>query len=189
MATSLRWTVADLEFLPDNGTRYEIVDGELLMSSQPSYAHQRVCVNLAVLFDEWSTVTKAGEVNLAPGVIFSESDAVAPDVIWISWQRLAEARRPNDGHLYAPPELVVEVLSPGTSNEERDREVKLKLYSARGIDEYWIVDWRNQTIAIYRRQGPALAHAVTLASADQLTSPLFPGCSRQVSSVFRNVHS
>jgi len=187
MPTSLRWTIADLDALPDDGKRYEIVDGELYMSSQPDYAHQRVCLDFGLLLDQWSEITGAGETNLAPGVIFSEDNAVAPDVMWMSWGRLAAARRPNDGHLYAAPELVIEVLSPGSANERRDREVKLKLYSGRGVDEYWIADWRNQTVALYRRQGEALEPVATLAGDDLLSSPRFPGCSRPVSFVFRSL--
>ena len=187
MPTSLRWTIDDLDLLPDDGRRYEIVDGELYMSRQPDYIHQKVCGDFYVLLQEWSDATGGGEANLAPGVIFSEDDAVAPDVIWLSWRRLAAARRPNDGHLYAPPELVVEVLSPGLAYEARDREVKLKLYSRRGVDEYWIADWRQQSVTIYRRRGQALEAVVTLGQNDLLSSPLFPGCVRPVSFVFRSL--
>ncbi len=70
MAT-LRWTSKDLEMLPDDGKRYEIVDGELYVSKQPHYHHQRVCVRLTTLLEVWSQQTKAGEANFAPGLIFA----------------------------------------------------------------------------------------------------------------------
>jgi Uma2 family endonuclease len=137
MAT-LCWTSKDLEMLPDDGKRYEIVDGELYVSKQPHYHHQRVCVRLTTLLEVWSQQTKAGESNFAPGLIFADDEDVAPDVTWISRERRATALH-ADGKLHAAPELVVEVLSPGAMNERRDPEFKLRLYSRRGVEEYWVV--------------------------------------------------
>src|SRR4051812_5027954 len=127
MATTLRWTSADLENLPQNGNRYEIIDGELIVSKQPHYYHQRVCGNAFAVLAAWSRETNLGEANFAPGVIFADDDDVAPDVIWISNGRLAAALT-ADGKLHQAPELVIEVLSPGSQNARRDRETKLKLY-------------------------------------------------------------
>src|SRR5947209_1857403 len=128
--TSLRWTSADLEVLPDNGKRYEIIDGELYMSKQPHWHHQRTSTNILLLLDNWSRKTGLGTANQAPGIIFAEDDDVAPDVVWISNERMKTALE-DDGKLHAAPELVVEIISKGFENERRDREVKLKLYSRR----------------------------------------------------------
>jgi len=73
------------------------------------------------------------------------------------------------------PELVVEVLSAGSENERRDREAKLKLYSARGVQEYWIINWRSPQVEVYRRQKAILTLACTLFPGDELVSPLLPG--------------
>ena len=181
--TALRWTSADLAVLPDNGKRYEIIDGELYISRQPHWHHQRTCGKIVAALETWSAHTGAGEANLAPGVIFAEDDDVAPDVVWISQARRATALG-ADGHLHAAPELVVEILSPGTANERRDREAKLKLYSRRGVLEYWIVDWRAQQVEIYRREALALRLVTTLHPADTLTSPLLPGFACQVATLF-----
>jgi Uma2 family endonuclease len=183
MSTIRRWTSADLAVLPDDGKRYEIIDGELYMSRQPHWHHQRTCGKIFAALEAWSMQTGAGEANLAPGVIFAEDDDVAPDVVWISQARRATALGP-EGHLHAAPELVVEVLSPGVTNERRDRETKLKLYSRRGILEYWIVDWRTQYVEVYRRADLALHLAATLYSVDMLTSPLLPGFACQVATLF-----
>jgi hypothetical protein len=78
--TTLRWTSRDLEMMPDNGKRYEIVDGELYVSKQPHYHHQRLCLRLGGLLDAWCLQTGAGEANAAPGLIFGENDDVAPDL-------------------------------------------------------------------------------------------------------------
>jgi Uma2 family endonuclease len=74
----------------------------------------------------------------------------APDVVWISRERLA-VTLDQTGHLHTAPELVVEVLSPGRTKERRDREVKLKLYSCRGVSEYWIINWQQQKVEVYQR--------------------------------------
>ena len=79
----------------------------------------------------------------------------APDVVWVSRERLSSVLA-EDGKLHGAPDLVVEVLSPGPVNERRDREAKLKLYSQRGVREYWIVDWRQRKLEAYRRQEAAL---------------------------------
>ena len=174
MATELRWTTADLELMPDDGKRYEIVDGELYVSTQPHWHHQVVCSELTYCLQQWSRQTNAGIATQAPGLIFGENDAVAPDVVWISHDRLQTALA-LDGKLYAAPELVVEVLSPGSTNERRDREAKLKLYSRRGVLEYWIVDWRQRQVEVYRRQELALRLVATLYEQDELQSPMLPG--------------
>jgi Uma2 family endonuclease len=174
MTTSLRWTSADLDVLPDDGKRREIIDGELYVSRQPNWFHQVICVNGCHLLQSWSDETGLGQATIAPGLIFAEDDDVAPDVVWISNSRFAEGLDAA-GHLRVPPELVIEVLSPGTGNERRDREAKLKLYSRRGVDEYWIVDWPTRSVTVFRRAGEPLAHVATLVGDEVLTTPLLPG--------------
>jgi Uma2 family endonuclease len=183
MSTSRRWTSADLEVMPDDGKRYEIIDGELYVSKQPNWNHQIVCLNVGALLREWSKATGLGLANGAPGLVFADDDEVAPDVIWISRQRLSEAIEPG-GHLRVPPEIVVEVLSPGSANERRDLQAKLKLYSRRGVDEYWIVDWRDRSVRVYRRDGEVLDLVTKLGPTDSLRSPVLPGFDEPLSGIF-----
>ncbi|HXG66791.1 MAG TPA: Uma2 family endonuclease [Blastocatellia bacterium] len=186
MTTSMRFTSDDLRGFPDDGKRYEIIDGELYVSRQPHYYHQRVCVNVSSLLNFWSQQSQLREVSLAPGLIFADDDDVAPDLIWISNARLATALW-QDGKLHSAPELVVEVLSPGGANEQRDREAKLKLYSRRGVHEHWIVDWRARQIEIYRREHAQLRLVATLYEPDVLETPLLPGFSCKVADVFASI--
>ena len=137
------------------------------------------------LLQAWSSQTKTGIANLAPGLIFGEEDDVAPDVIWISRERLATALQ-KDGKLHLAPEIVIEVLSPGTANEHRDREIKLKLYSRRGVKEYWIVDWQGRQLEIYQREEGILVLDRTLYGTDVLQSPLLPGFACKVDQLFTN---
>ena len=183
MAHSVRFTSADLEMFPDDGKRYEIIDGELYVSRQPHAYHQLSCQNTALTLGGWNRDTGAGLVLPAPGLIFAEDDDVAPDLIWISNQNLATALWP-DGKLHAAPELVIEVLSPGSANERRDRDAKLKLYGRRGVREYWIVNWQRREVEVYRRLELTLQLAVTLLEADVLESPLLTGFACPVGELF-----
>ncbi len=186
MATTPRWTSADLELMPDDGKRYEIVAGELYVSKQPHWHHQALSGRLFALLDAWNRQTHAGAANIAPGVIFAEDEDVVPDVVWISRESLAAALA-SDGKLHTAPELVVEILSPGLTNERRDREAKLKLYWRRGVQEYWIVDWRRRGIEVYRLDQLTLALVYTLTDHDTLESPLLPGFSEPLSSLFADL--
>ncbi|MEM9809580.1 MAG: Uma2 family endonuclease [Cyanobacteria bacterium P01_D01_bin.56] len=170
----VRWATADLKLLPDSSNRYEIIDGELLVTRAPHWGHQKACGNAYAELRDWSIATGLGEAVQAPGVIFSDADNVIPDVVWISKARLATSLD-ESGHLTVAPELIVEVLSPGVDNERRDRETKLKLYTGRGVQDYWILDWRLKQIEVYRRQSGLLQLVGTLFPGDQLTSPLLPG--------------
>jgi len=183
MDAALRWTSADLEVMPDNGKRYEIIDGELYVSKSPTFHHQFACGQIFANLNSWSEQTGLGMANFGTGVIFADDDDVIPDVVWISRERINKILG-KDGHFHAAPDLVVEVLSPGSANEKRDREAKLKLYSRRGVLEYWIVNWLLNEIIVYRRKGKGLKLQETLHSSDTLTSPLLPGFKCQVKSIF-----
>jgi len=183
MAT-IRLRVEDLEGLPqDDGNRYELIDGELHVTRQPHWNHQQVSGVIFGALRAWSRETSRGAASLAPGVIFSEEDAVAPDVVWISSDRMSVLDK-ETGKLTAAPDLAVEVLSPGDQNVRRDRRLKLDLYSRRGVKEYWIVDWRERSIEVYRRVNAALTLTATLRAEDELTSPLLPGFRCRVAELF-----
>jgi len=183
---TLRWTLRDLELLPDDGKRYEIIDGELYVAKQPDWEHQFVCVRILMFLQTWSDQTQLGMANLAPGIIFTDDNNVVPDVVWISRERLRTALQ-ADGKLHTSPELMIEVLSPGAENERRDREVKLKLYSRRNAQEYWVVNWQERNIEVYRRQEGVLELDRTLNENDTLQTPLLPGFHCKVGQLFTSV--
>lgn len=190
LANSIRWTVRDLNAMPDDGgwKRYEIIDGELLVTRAPHVWHQNAGGNIHVELTIWSRLTDLGKAFETPGVIFTENDAVIPDVVWVSSERL-ENGIDNAGHFIVAPELVVEVLSAGEINEQRDREVKLKLYSLHGVQEYWIVNWRLKSIEVYRRQDVQLQKVATLLQEDRLTSPLLPGFECAIATIFQSLQN
>ncbi|MEM7553093.1 MAG: Uma2 family endonuclease [Cyanobacteria bacterium P01_A01_bin.84] len=179
----VHWTIADIELLPDNGNRYEIIDGELFVTRAPHWKHQKTCTQTASVLNQWSELTGLGEAVINPGMIFTDADNVIPDVVWVSKERLS-ILLDEAGHLTAAPELIIEVLSEGVENQRRDREAKLKLYASRGVHEYWILDWRLQQMEVYRRDKAFLKLVVTLFATDELTSPLLPDFSCSVAHLF-----
>jgi Uma2 family endonuclease len=185
VVNTLRWTVRDLEVMPDEGgwKRYQIIDGELIVTRAPHYRHQDAAGQLHIYLGNWSKQTGLGIALQTPGVVFSPTDAVIPDLVWISHDRLAQGTDAA-GHLTVAPELIVEVLSPGEQNQRRDREVKLKLYSIHGVQEYWIVSWQQGTIEVYRRSDTHLQLTTTLLAQDTLSSPLLPGFSAPLQEIF-----
>ncbi|NJN20087.1 MAG: Uma2 family endonuclease [Leptolyngbya sp. RL_3_1] len=180
----VRWTVRDLEVLPQSeGTRYELINGELFVTRSPHRKHQQISGKIFAVLDAWSEESGLGESILAPGIIPSDADNVIPDVVWVSTARLVQLED-DAGHLTGFPELIVEVISPGEVNIRRDREAKLKLYSIQGVQEYWIVDRFTQRLEVYRRGQGQLGLVATLLADDQLTSPLLPGLSSPIRRFF-----
>jgi len=123
---------------------------------------------------------------VAPGLIFTDDNDVAPDVTWMSNERLATTSQ-RDGKYHTAPDLAVEVLSPGTTNEQRAREFKLWLYSRRGVLEYWIVSWMERHVEIYRRDAAQLKLHSTLYQNDTIQSPHLLGFTCQVSEFFQDI--
>lgn len=183
MSTTTRWTSADLDSLPDDGNRYEIISGELYVSRPNVLKHQAACGEVLVALEKWNDQTHIGDAVFAPGLIFSEYDDVVPDVVWISRKRLAGGLDEN-GHLRVAPELIAEVLSPGEEHERRDRLVKLDLYSHRGVREYWIVNWQERWVEVYRQEQAELRLVDRFIESETLESPLLPGFSCCVGALF-----
>jgi Uma2 family endonuclease len=117
------------------------------------------------------------------GVIFDDDDGVIPDLVFATHERMRKAL--VGGRFRAAPEIVIEILSSGASNERRDRHVKLTLYAARGVDEYWIVDPENRSVEIHRRDAAGqLAFDSRIQQSDELTCGLLPGFAVRVEAFF-----
>jgi Uma2 family endonuclease len=184
VTTAFRFTTKDLDAMPKiDGVRYEIIDGELYVSTAPSWDHQGASLVLSTRLFNWTEASHLGEARPTPGLVFPEDQNVIPDLVWISHERLAGSLD-DAGHLTVAPELVIEVVSPGAANELRDREIKLDLYSRVGVDEYWIVDWRARLVEVYRRRGAELQRIATLTGNDTLSSPLLPGFACPIASLW-----
>jgi Uma2 family endonuclease len=167
----------------DNGNRYELIDGDVHVTTQPHFRHQRIIHRLALALGNWNNASRAGEVQSAPGVILSERNAVAPDLVWVRQERL-HLFDDDDGKLHGAPDLAIEVLSDGSANEKRDRQDKLRLFDRFGVLEYWIVDRFARQVEVYRRETDQLVLAGVRGVDDDLTSPLLPGFVLPVESLF-----
>ncbi|MGH9406942.1 MAG: Uma2 family endonuclease [Terriglobia bacterium] len=171
MPVQTRLTYDDYCRLPDDGKRYEIIDGELFVSPSPFRAHQRVVTRLAYYLTAFLMRQGLGEVFVAPfDVVFSKFDVVEPDLLYVSKARSAVVSEKN---IQGSPDLVVEVLSDSTA--ATDRSKKLNLYARYGVREYWIIDPVAVTAEIYRAGAEALRIVQRPARTDSLDSPLFPG--------------
>ena len=187
MNTKLRpLTINDLNVMAtEDGSRYEIIEGELFVSRSPGLTHERVLVRLILLIGNFLETSPVGETVLNVGVILSNVSAVIPDMV-VFLNEQSETIISND-RLKGPPALVIEILSPGSTNIQRDRLTKLHLYDKHGVPEYWIVDPPNMILERYVRQGTSLALLETLENDDILSTTILPGFSCRVSEIFRPV--
>src|SRR5688572_4681072 len=141
-------TYDDFVLFPDDGLRHELIDGEHYVTPSPNDKHQTILVNLLLLIGPWVRTHAVGKVWLAPfDVVLSPSDVVEPDLLYMSNER--RARVATDANVQGPPELVVEIGSPGT--RRRDETIKRALYERGGISEYWVVDTELDVVRVYRR--------------------------------------
>jgi Uma2 family endonuclease len=176
-------TVADLDAFPDDdGNRYELINGELFVSRAPGIPHQRVLLNLEISLSDYLKAHPIGILVPGAGAIFSDYDAVIPDLAFVCNERWDEV---VTGEKFTGPlDLVIEILSPGNQNRQRDLSAKRQLYGKFGVKEYWIVDSENKQLLVLRLKGKALEDISMLNSEDDLTSPLLPGFNLKVSTIF-----
>ena len=180
MITSLKYTHDDLLQLPDDGKRREIIDGELYVTPPPINYHQKILLNLTGAFWIFLENHPLGELRFAPlDVILSEHDVLEPDLLFV----LNEHRDILQDWVRGAPDLVIEILSPTT--ESRDRGIKLKAYARYGIGEYWIVDPTAQAVEVYRLTAEGFHLATTGAKGQTVETPLLPGFSLTVDSIFK----
>jgi Uma2 family endonuclease len=159
IATLRPLTYDDLQNMPDDGQRYEIIDGELIVSPAPIANHQRVLKRLVRTFDDFANETRTGEVFFAPfDVQLGYHDVVEPDLVFIATE---QGRVPGLDHKFeGSPILVVEVISP--SSRQTDRVRKMALYARSGVREYWIADPEQRTLVVNLLEG----HTYVPASPD-----------------------
>jgi Uma2 family endonuclease len=180
----VKLTYDDFVLFPDDGLRHELIDGEHYVTPSPSTKHQRVLRNLILLVGQWLRVHPVGELFPAPfDVVFTPSDVVEPDLLYMSNERAAEIL--TDANVQGVPELVVEIGSPST--RRRDETIKRRLYERAGVSEYWVVDTELDVVRVYRREGESFARPAELSAeaGDMLTTALLPGLALHLVDIFR----
>ena len=164
-------TYEDYARLPDDGKRYELLEGEIVVSPSPNTKHQEVSGRLHYALHGWAQRTGTGKVFAAPcDVVLSPHDVVQPDLLFIAREHRSQITADN---IQGPPDLVVEILSPATA--ERDLDRKRRLYERHGVAEYWIVDPDTRTLTVFRRRGNSLARETPLGPEGVLRPAGLPG--------------
>ena len=174
-------TYEDYLKLPDNGTRKEILGGELFVTPAPTPRHQDVVGTLFVALRTHTDARRLGRVFSSPiDVVLGPTDVVQPDIVFI-----AERRRNIIGEaaIHGAPDLVVEVLSPGTAPIDRGR--KMQAYARATVPEYWIVDPDARAIEVYALKGGTY-QLVARADRGTWTPTLFPGLTIALDTLWGN---
>jgi Uma2 family endonuclease len=136
------WTVEDLAAMPDDGQRYEVIDGELFVTPSPSLLHQRAIARLYLLLAPYVERHAIGELVIAPAdITFSRQRGVQPDLFVAP---LVNGRRPKELVEIRDLVLAVEVLSP--SSVRADRVEKRAMYRDQGVAEYWVIDLDTRAV-------------------------------------------
>jgi Uma2 family endonuclease len=175
-------TYEDYVLFPDDGQRHEILDGEHYVTPAPAKKHQRASMRLGSRLHVFVDGRNLGEVLAAPfDVLLSPHDVVQPDLIFVSNARAAIL---TDKNAKGAPDLVIEILSPGTRRV--DEGIKLKRYERLGVDESWMLDPDRKTAKIFRRDGNRFVLVAELfaTAGDVLATPLLPGLEIALVDVF-----
>lgn len=179
-------TYDDYAALPDDGHRYELINGEIYVCPSPTTLHQRIAFEIAFTIRLYLDGHPLGEVLVAPlDVVLGEGkhQTFQPDVLFVS-----DEHRPiiTEKNIQGAPDLVVEVVSPGTA--DRDLGAKRYAYDRHGVTEYWVVWSTVARIEVYRRQASSkFGKPVILDASDTLTTDLLPGYSLELSRLYRDL--
>ena len=163
------WTYDDLRELPDDGRRWEIVEGALVEMTGPSTAHGRVMRNLLTHLVPVLNRAAADWYAAPLDVVLPDGSVVEPDLFAIL---PGGSARTTPRAVTGAPDLVVEVVSP--SNRRHDTVTKRALYEKAGVREYWLVDPEARTVEILVLGGGTLHLRQRCAGADVVASPLLP---------------
>ena len=146
MATTTKhWTLEELQSLPDDGNKYELVHGELFVTPAPSLGHETIIARLNALLVPYVAAQGLGLVYHARSVVRRKKSEVEPDLM----VRQPPSSHGNEWEKAPLPILVVEVLSDSTRRRDREQKRDFYIDDAR-IPEYWIVDPERRTITSVR---------------------------------------
>ena len=173
------FTYEDLLYAPDNGKRYEVLEGDLIVSPSSNRKHQRAVHRLHAWLTTWEDADR-GQVYTAPfDVVLSQRDVVEPDLLFIAKDRLHIL---TDENVQGAPDLVVEVISEGS--RRRDAITKRHIYEHYAVRFYWLVDPEEETVRVFELRDGAYGEPIYLRAGQKLGCPLFPGISEDVGQLF-----
>ena len=176
-------TIDHLETIPyDEWHRYELIEGELYVSCTPGIPHQLVLNSLQLELGNYLRQNPIGTIVPGPGAVFDKYNSVIPDIVFVSherWSAIVAKDRFN-----AAPALVIEIVSPGSTNYSRDFNLKRKVYGKFGVPEYWIVHCWSRSVFIFRLEDSTLKEVTRFRGSDTLESAIFPGLALKLSDIF-----
>jgi len=178
-----QWTYDDYLRLPNDGNRYEIINGVLYMANAPSYDHQFTVSKLDRLIGGYVDQHQLGVVLVAPFEIHLSEIAkpVQPDVFFIATKRQPKA---GDKLFAGVPDLIIEVISK--SSVRTDRVIKFAAYELAGVREYWLVDPRFRFVEVYSLSSDTQEYGLEgqFGLGEQLHSIVLPDFTLEVESIF-----
>jgi len=179
VAQKAKLTYNDYLKTPDD-KRYELIEGELIMTPSPVTYHQWVSKNIEYELERFVREKKTGRIFDAPyDVCLDNENVLQPDILYISRERFSIIEEKN---IQGAPDLIVEILSESTAYNDLIK--KKKLYAKHGVREYWIVDPGEKSIEVYSLVRKEYVLSSSFSINDNLISPLLTGLNIELASVF-----
>jgi Uma2 family endonuclease len=174
-------TVHDYTRLPEGPPHYQLVQGRFHMSPAPNRFHQQIVGQIYRTIANFLETHPLGTVYISPiDVYLTDIDVYQPDIAYVSKARAAIL---SDRGIEGAPDLLVEVLSPGT--DALDKGTKRDIYARTGVKELWLVDPATLTVQIFGLQEDADTPRISYDSQAQITTPLIPGLVLRAAEVFK----
>jgi Uma2 family endonuclease len=164
MAEKIKMTSAEYFKLPETNQKMELIEGELIVAPSPVPKHQKVAFALAKFLDQ---LKPNGQVIIAPmDVEFDIEDVYQPDIFWIAEDGKALE---TEGNYIGAPDLIVEVLSPGTAKYDKGK--KFNVYEKYGVREYWLADPEGAYLEVWILKDKKFARLGVFDKDDTFDSP------------------
>ena len=175
------WTYDDYQYLPNDGKRYEIINGVLFVANAPNLDHQFAVMEIAGELRNHAKAQELGRVYVAPCEVHLSERArpVQPDIFFVRQERVPE---PRARFFNGAPDLVVEIISP--SSIRLDRVTKFTEYEQSGVQEYWLVDPVAHLVEVYTLSNGEYALLGTFQNQDMIQSEIFVGIEIAVNTIF-----
>jgi Uma2 family endonuclease len=165
------WTYSHYLAIPDDGQRYEIIDGVLYMAPSPNEYHQVASNMIAYYLTAYVKVAGLGQVLTAPfDVKLSFKTVVQPDVLVFLYKRGQVEKLSTV--VKRIPDVAVEIVSPGTLKHDRQR--KFHAYEQAGIREYWIVEPKRRSVEVYALENGAYCQTGVFSGEQTIISQVVP---------------
>jgi Uma2 family endonuclease len=178
---SARFLATDIWDTPEDGNRYEVIDGNLYVTPPPVPEHQGALGELYGYLWAYLKERPIGRVFFAPiGVVLDDRNGVQPDLVYLSHERMQLV---GDRAIEGAPDLVVEALSPSTRS--RDLGIKKRRYEAAGVSAYWIVDPVQRTLEAFELKDGKYGEAEVYDVNSIFRPALFPGLEIAINDLFR----